>query len=313
MFTTYQKLFLALIGFICFASCDRVENPVAANSASYKTSLYPGNYVDDYPYPNFSASTDPDRVVILEDYTGHKCGNCPAAADEAKSIEDNNPNRVVVVSIHAGQGGVSSFQKWNKEGEGGYPKYSTNFTTESGLDYAIEIDGGCPVNPIGMVSRLSNGASNSLWLSFSTWQQATEDLLQQNEVSVDLQLEVNYYPGTKGLFVHTFAQTMDEIQSPHSVVLMLIDKKIVDWQKDYTLVDPDIPDYEHHNVHLVNINGTYGQEVFEANTAADETKQNDLTYKIPEKYIDDDLAVVAFIQNDDTYEITQVDIADVTP
>ena len=229
MKSTYILSFF-VSSFLFLLSCDRVENPVEANAPDYNTSLFPGDYVNDYPYPSFSPSSSPNRVVLIEDYTGHKCGNCPAAATEAKSIENNHQGRAIVVSVHAGQGGVSNFQKWNKEGDFGYPKYSRNFTNEDGLRYAIEIDGGCPANPTGMVSRLPYGSSSSLWLGYPTWSQAANDLITDNTVTVDLQLVVNYYPETNGLFVHTFSAAKTDLDDSHSIVLMLIDKEIVDWQ-----------------------------------------------------------------------------------
>ncbi len=309
----FKIVFILCIS-ILFWACDKVENPVEAKAPGYNTSFFPGDYVNDYPYPSFTTNATPNRLVLLEDYTGHKCGNCPDAAEEAKNIEDNNAGQVVVVSVHAGQGGVSNFQKWNKEGDFGYPMYSRNFTNEDGLRYAVEIDGGCPANPTGMVSRLPYGSSNSLWLGYPTWSQAVNEIItNNNSVTVDIQLAVNYYPETNGLFVHTYADTKSALDDSYSVVLMLIDKEVIDWQKDYSLVDDNIEDYHHHNVHLRNLNGTYGQEVFAAGTAAGESIQNDATFKISEEEYDDDLAIVAFVQNNTTLEVVQVAIADVTP
>ena len=40
------------------------------------------------------------KNVLIEDITGVSCVNCPAAADRAKSIQKDNPGRVVVVGLY---------------------------------------------------------------------------------------------------------------------------------------------------------------------------------------------------------------------
>ena len=42
-----------------------------------------------------------DRNVLLEEFTGQMCPNCPEGAREAHRLQENNPG-MVIVSIHAG-------------------------------------------------------------------------------------------------------------------------------------------------------------------------------------------------------------------
>jgi hypothetical protein len=53
------------------------------------TTLYPGNWADYVAneWPTFTANTNIDRNILIEDYTGHKCIFCPAAADLAHQLE----------------------------------------------------------------------------------------------------------------------------------------------------------------------------------------------------------------------------------
>lgn len=44
-----------------------------------------------------------DRVVLLEDYTGQKCPNCPDGARIIEQLEAQYGNRLIAVSIHAGE------------------------------------------------------------------------------------------------------------------------------------------------------------------------------------------------------------------
>lgn len=43
-----------------------------------------------------------DRVVLVEEFTGIDCVNCPVGAEKLKSIAQQKPNKVIIVGIHAG-------------------------------------------------------------------------------------------------------------------------------------------------------------------------------------------------------------------
>jgi uncharacterized CHY-type Zn-finger protein len=70
------KLILVLALGFYLTSCDKVDKPLPIAGAKYDISLYPGNYQEDYVYPIFDNNTNTNRNVLLEDFTGHQCGNC---------------------------------------------------------------------------------------------------------------------------------------------------------------------------------------------------------------------------------------------
>ena len=60
------------------------------------TTLYPGLWSDyeNNDWPIFSENTNTNRNVLIEDFTGHKCVFCPAAADLAHALHEADPSRV---------------------------------------------------------------------------------------------------------------------------------------------------------------------------------------------------------------------------
>ena len=85
-----KLLFIGLVAATGLTSCDKVENiyPEGVSSSELDWSLYPDgdstHYVDvANAWPTFTANTNSDRNVLIEDFTGHKCVFCPAAADLA--------------------------------------------------------------------------------------------------------------------------------------------------------------------------------------------------------------------------------------
>ncbi|MEO9258461.1 MAG: hypothetical protein ABI207_08765, partial [Crocinitomicaceae bacterium] len=95
---------LLIIGFTLVA-CDKIKNPYkpvsagstpgtsANDSTNLDSTLYPGNWhvYLTTQWPSFTADTNTRRNVLIEDFTGHKCPNCPIAATIAEQIETDNP------------------------------------------------------------------------------------------------------------------------------------------------------------------------------------------------------------------------------
>ena len=42
------------------------------------------------------------KKVLIEDFTGFKCANCPDASSELHKIEEIYPDKVIGIAIHAG-------------------------------------------------------------------------------------------------------------------------------------------------------------------------------------------------------------------
>ena len=62
-------------------------------------------------YNDFDSYINPEKKILIEDFTGHKCQNCPDASKEIKAIQNLYPNQVIALAIH-----VSSFAKPNPLG-----------------------------------------------------------------------------------------------------------------------------------------------------------------------------------------------------
>jgi hypothetical protein len=300
-----KKIFLFFAAVSVFYSCDRVKNPIPIDSASYDITLFPGNFATQYNYPTFSQNNNTNVNVLIEDYTGHQCGNCPAAGTVGKNIEDANPGRVFTISEHAGYGGISQYQRVHTADEPEYPKYKRDFTNDAGLTYVNSIVG-IPGNPYGLVNRKPLSGSNSLWIPHGQWQQYVDNILQANNLKANIQAVVNYYDETDALFVHVEAETKTALTGNYNLVVYAIAKEVIDWQKNYTVFPNDVEFYQHHNVHIGNVNGIWGDPIFNGEIASGTKIRKDYTYKIKENFKDLEYAVVAYLMNADTYEVLQV-------
>ena len=73
----FFRLFLLLP--VLFWACDTVSY---RDAYEVQPPVVPDTSTKD------SNALDYTRKIFLEDYTGHTCGNCPFAAEEAKKMEE---------------------------------------------------------------------------------------------------------------------------------------------------------------------------------------------------------------------------------
>jgi hypothetical protein len=306
------KILLAfpLFLFILSTSCDKIDSPYKPDYGNLDTSLYPGPGL--YIFPTYDESFPSDMEnVLLEDYTGHRCGNCPPAAVLAHELKEANNGRVIVASVHASPG--DGFQRISEPGDGEYPEYSHDFRSVAGNDYVEDIDGFIG-NPEGMVNRKLDGTGSN-WKFAPFWANAVEEILSSSDpLEMNLQVKTNYYTETRGLFIHVQSKTLEQMNGRYNLVILLIQDEYTAWQKDYTLANQDIEFYHHKDILLGTINGSYGTQLFDGVSEPDDLFENDYSYQIPDS-IDTygstpgdaiGLSIIAYLMNRDSYEIEQV-------
>ena len=96
----------------------------------------------------FVSTTPENKNVILEEFTGISCGYCPDGHSIAQGIENNHPNDVALINIHA-----SSYA--SPQGAG------TDFRTTFGT--AIDAYFAPSGYPNGTVNRVGGSMSRSAW------------------------------------------------------------------------------------------------------------------------------------------------------
>ena len=74
-----KKYFLILCSILTITSCDIVEGPYITDADSY---------------------INTDKKVLIEDFTGHLCTNCPEAAREISAIHDVYGDQIIALAIH---------------------------------------------------------------------------------------------------------------------------------------------------------------------------------------------------------------------
>lgn len=296
MKTSYLIAISILLASMFSVSCDRIENPVVNNESILDWSLYPDADTSTYPWPTWTSNTNATRNVLLEDYTGHTCVNCPAAAVVAKDLEDANGGKVIVMSVHASTTG--GFQAPEP------PELPLDHTTEAGDEYATAMN--IAANPLGTVNRKLDGTK--YWLLTTSWESEVDDELLKSP-DFNIQAQYNYYEQTNGLFLHTEVEALNDVSGNYSLINLLVRDSVVAPQKDQGGVVHH--HYDHHSVLTDDINGIWGTPIISGGITSGNKIYNHYSYELPDPVSDttfrvNNISIISFVCDLDNYEVMQV-------
>lgn len=296
-------LYILIAGGFLFASCDKVENPYPVQEATeLDYSLYPDGdsaYYWANAAPIFTANGNTLRNVVIEDFTGHKCTYCPIAADTAKAIHEDYPNRVFVATIHAGPTGIGGFQTTSTE-------FPVDWTNPDGVAIGLHF-GSIPgtsftANPRGAVNRILDGDQHTVGVY--SFRSMTEAALP-TALKVNLQSAVNYYPSTRGVFLHTEVDVLDQsIPNQLYTVVYLIEDSIIGKQKMPN--NSTNESYVHREVLRDCIGSDWqGRKILPENAINDKYYFN-YSFKLDDIYDATNMSFLIYVRDAVTEEIYQV-------
>lgn len=266
---------------LLFASCDKVTNPIQNRSTTATDTV---KYI---------------RKVLLEDYTGHTCGNCPPAAAQAEALTEAYPDKVIAIAVHAG-----SFAK-TKAG------YTTSYTTTAGNDWngssGFNISEGAG-NPNGLVNRKAYDGSN-LIQGITKWPTSVDQALKDTYV-LGFTLQPTYDAATRNLNTTVKAKFKTAYSSNTTITLVLTEDSIIGPQTDYSKNPDKIPDYVFMHMLRGDINGSWGTLLKAAPIAANDTVTVSFSnFAVNPAFKDKNLYVVAFVSDAITKEVLQAEKA----
>tara|TARA_B100000900_G_scaffold160623_1_gene136380 strand:+ start:2025 stop:2882 length:858 start_codon:yes stop_codon:yes gene_type:complete len=185
-FIKYFTLLILSIG-IMLNSCDVIDEP-------FKDSITP---IDTVGMVQSDTIIQTQKAVLIEDFTGHRCKNCPKASKAINELDSLFNSQVVPLAIHAGP---SNFTGVNIE-------YPTDFTTQYGDDLATHF--GISALPMGLVQRIDY--PNSHQKTYTAWSGITNlELAKSPEALFTLSAE---YDGSNRVGVLNYSVEIISNQS----------------------------------------------------------------------------------------------------
>lgn len=269
-------LSIALAGMILAPSCDIVEEP-------YLKSVSGGG-----PDPGETV-----RKVLLEDYTGHKCPNCPEAAELAHNFKHIYQEQLVLLTVHAG-----FYASPDATGD-----FTADFRTPEGN--AIHDHYDFFAYPTGLVNR--TGYKGNTVLFTSDWEGAIEAIIDE-PAQAKITLTNSYNAGSRTLTCQAETEFMENLSGTYHICVFIVESDIVSPQKNEQGITLD---YVHNHVLRASMNGTWGGPVGENGLALmSEVQENEYSYVLPSSWVAANCAVVAFVYDEGTKEVLQAEEAE---
>ena len=210
-----MKNIITLFSFILvITSCDVVEGPYEIDTGDI-TPTDTNTYV---------------KKILIEDYTGHTCSNCPGAARELEAIHDVYGDQIIGMALHVSTGFARP-----RTGSG---KFEYDFRTKWGNSWSDLF--GISALPSGMVNRIGY-PTNLHKLGKNEWLAAVITELEK-DIDFGVSITTNN-TGNEGVITIN-SEILNNINGDYKLVVCLTESKIINWQKDGS---DDIEDYEHNH------------------------------------------------------------------
>ena len=207
------------------------------------------------------------KTVLIEDFTGMNCINCPNAAEEIKKIQETyGAEKVIAVAVHGEMPGLSG-------------PLANDLGTEYYNHWGVE------TLPIGMVDR--QGLQN-----YTSWMATVNERLSMQPITLSLEKSV-YNEDAHSLTVQV--EALADVALTGKLQVWLTESNIESFQK---MPNGSINmNYVHNHVLRDAVNGAWGESItLEAGVKQSVT----YVYEIAEDkdWNVDNLAVVAFVYNE---------------
>tara|TARA_B110000881_G_scaffold217343_1_gene234603 strand:- start:77 stop:1015 length:939 start_codon:yes stop_codon:yes gene_type:complete len=301
-----KYIIATLFGILLFniTSCDIIEGPYLIDNNT--------NPVDTNTFV---------KKVLIEDFTGHRCPNCPAAAEELVSLQDFYGDRVIGIAIHPSSPAFSTPS----------PLTASSYTYDFRTQFGDDIDNIFEITTVGLPRGMVNrtGFDTQHQLGKDEWSSIVQTELEKAPIfGITLSSNVSNGNGTVSITAEALTNiNLDKKEKieDYNIVICLTEKNIVQWQKDNTA--GDIEDYEHNHVLRTMINTTFGEsignsfvdgDIWEKDYSIDITtlENTNENYSLNTLFMgngnckewnEDNMEIVVYIYNTSNYEIVQVE------
>lgn len=251
----FSRISLAAAGILLLSACDNISED--------------DRYIE-------VDKVEAARVVLIEDFTGQNCVNCPDAHEVIEQLQEQFPGTVVAVSIHAGGFGISTER------------------TDFSVDYiGLMTDDGNYYNdswginswPAGVINRRGGATEYDKWAS-----------LVRDELARPTDLAINVEAAVIGTKVMTDITLEPAGNITGKLYVWVLESGIVARQRN---TQTTVRDYVHNNVYRATLTGRDGKDV-DLRSGVHQTFSFDteVVYNDHERWNPENLSIVAFVADD---------------
>lgn len=227
------------------------------------------------------------KTLLIQEFTGIQCPNCPSGADAIHTIQESYPGQVIAVGLHAKSAGtftqnIGSFDLRCEEADVIY-KY---FNPTSGL-------------PCAVFNGTEMSSSYPMWYTL-----AIKALAEPAVMTIDA--DTNFDTDTRTATVDYTINLTADVEGELRVMVWLMENNIVGRQyNDKTLMI----DYVHNHVLRASFNGEWGESIgkkFDNGQKITGTA----TMVLNEKWVAENCQAVVYVFRDSDKSVEQATVVD---
>ena len=220
------------------------------------------------------------KTVLIKDFTGARCVNCPAAADYVHTLQHQlDEDHIFIMSVHAG---------YLAQPMGQFPR----FLTEEGTAWYNNNDS----NPLFAVDHVALTGGNTLFVEGLDNPVATA---LAEEQSFEIVITPSYDATNRHLDVAVRAYPLVQMDGEFYITACLVEDHIVGWQTIPGGIDKE---YDFRNVFRGTLNGAYGEMFEDSHVGPDNPFYFNYGTEIDTAYNADECYLMVYV-----YEKTQGD------
>lgn len=284
-------IILSLLTIFVFASCDKIEKPYRIEE----------EVIDNVDTPDFP-ELDLDHVfqkILIEEYTGHLCINCPKGHKALNNIKTMMGDTVVLLAIHATNQSepdtnstdcnIGFINDYRTEAGNNYEKLFNISPLPAAVFNRTEINGIYGQSAYGNWADIANGIER-----------------KQPDLAIQIIPVFNKKQDTVFIFVKT--TLLNTMNANMNLCVLLSESGIVSPQKNSdpsigTL--PYICEYTHNHMLRENISPILGSAL--RISATEESQLNVYALPVSSKWIISHCDIVAFVYDTDTQKVLQAE------
>lgn len=203
--------FIAFLSILVFAGCDKVLIPQQPHSVIVQVN-------------------DTFRKIFIEDFTGHTCQNCPAAAHELENLKAAYPEQIIGMAVHIDYFAIPCPP--NPLPPGALPgTFSEDFRTTENADYESIYQCSNWAYPTGLINRF--GLTS---VDHSTWASTAATLLDDS-MTAYIKINPTYNATTRVLNVTVTGEFLCDTTGSYNIALYLVESGLTGSQIDGTTID----------------------------------------------------------------------------
>jgi len=280
---------------IFISSCDKIEGPTRKTIAIDTTCHFA------------SDNSFPFKKVLVEEYTGHLCGNCPNAGvylDD--TLQSKFGDSLIIITVHAAffaipcPGGACP----GNQPTGAF-KY--DFTCTAGTDWYNFF--GISNNPEGMVDRIDFPTHTQVKVK-SDWDPDVSNELAK-PATVRIKILNTYDVPIRKVKSCIESKFLTNANGNFNLQVVLTEDSVINWQEWYNHTPEYVPDYAHRHILRAALNTSFGVQIVTGAISGNTALTNGYDLVLDPSWNDAHCSIVAFVYNNDTKEVIQVEEATV--